>query len=122
MQFKKLMITFIMALAVFGFNQSAFAEAKTKKPAVAIEETIAKIQIALDAVATGKGEEVAALIKEASENANEIFSSYKVEFERDKAIQKLKSARKNAKNSALPQTEQELKEALKSFNDMKGML
>lgn len=122
MKLNKYLTIILIAIASFGAASVSLAEQKAKKPAVAIDDTLAKLQVALDAVGKGNGEELAVLIKEASNEAQELYSSYKVEFERDRAIIKLKSARKHAKESALPEAEKELKEVIKTFNDLKGMI
>ncbi|WP_347987670.1 hypothetical protein [Methylomonas sp. AM2-LC] len=87
-----------------------------------MKEVDAKIQAALDAIPSGNAEEVAGLIKAANENAGELSANYKFEFERDKAIGKLKKARDAAKKSDLPGTEQELKAARESFANLPKFL
>jgi len=111
MLLKKIFITSIMFFTLLGLSGATFAkEAKKSVPEV-LKEVDAKIQAALDAIPSGNAEEVAGLIKAANENAGDLSANYKFEFERDKAIGKLKKARDAAKKADLPGAEQELKAA-----------
>ena len=87
-----------------------------------LKEVDVKIQAALDAIPSGNAEEVGVLIKAAHENAAELSANYKFEFERDKALGKLKKARDSAKKSDLPATEQDLKVAKESFINLSKFL
>ena len=122
MSLKNIFITFILFFSMLGLSGATFAkEAKKSVPEV-LKEVDAKIQSALDAIPSGNAEEVAGLIKAANENAGELSANYKFEFERDKAISKLKKARDAAKKSDLPGTEQELKAARESFSGLPKFL
>lgn len=122
MSLKKIFITFILFFSMLCLSGTTFAkEAKKNVPEV-LKEVDAKIQAALDAIPSGNAEEVAGLIKAANENAGELSANYKFEFERDKAIGKLKKARDAAKKSDLPGTEQELKAARESFANLPKFL
>ncbi len=95
----------------------------TYKPVEAIDMVSGKIKVAIDAITSGSdGEAVAALIKDAMDASKEINANDKVDMARTRANNKLKSARNHAKDSALQEAEQELKNAQKSFQDLKGLL
>jgi hypothetical protein len=114
MSLKKIFITFIMFFSLLGLSGSTFAKESKNMPEV-LKQVDANIQAALDAIPAGNSEQVGVLIKVAHENAAELSANYKFEFERDKALGKLKKARDSAKKSDLPTTEQDLKVAKESF-------
>lgn len=122
MSFKKVFIAFTLFFAMLGVSGSTFAK-EVKKPVPEIlKEVDAKIQAALDLIPAGDSKNVVDAIKAANENASELSANYKFEFERDKAMQKLKKARDAAKKSDFATTEQELKGARESFAGLKGFL
>ncbi len=122
MSLKKILITFIMFFSMLGLSGSTFAKETKKNMPEVLKEVDVKIQAALDAIPSGNAEEVGVLIKAAHENAAELSANYKFEFERDKALGKLKKARDSAKKSDLPATEQDLKVAKESFINLSKFL
>lgn len=95
----------------------------TYEPADAIDITISKIKVALDALTSGtEGEKVSALIKLASDSTKEINANDKVDMARSRANNVLKAAKLHAKESALQEAEQELRDAMKMFSDLKGLI
>lgn len=115
MSFKKIFITFVLFFSMLGFAGSSFAkEVKRSVPEV-LKEVDTKMQAALDAIPSGNAQEIASLIKEASEVAGELSANYKFEFERDKVVIKLKKARELTKKSDFAGAEKELKEAREGF-------
>lgn len=123
---KKILLSLSIAASMGAVSSSALAADPgriTYKPAEAIDLSIEKTKTALDAIAKGSsGEAVADLIKAAADMSKEINANDKVDVVRSKATSKLKSARAHAKASALPEAEQELKDAIKAFGDMKGLI
>lgn len=95
----------------------------TYAPADAINLVSGKIKIALDAVTSGsEGSKVADLVKDALDASKEINANDKVDIARSKANNKLKAAKLHAKESALQEAEQELRDALKMFDDLKKLI
>jgi len=95
----------------------------TYKPAEAIDMVTAKIQAAIDGISKGaSGDEAAALIKQASDASKEINANDKLDNARAKANRKLKAAMAHAKESAIQESEQELKDAKKDFEALKSLL
>jgi hypothetical protein len=124
---KKTYISLIIALSVAALSSPAFAETDkgrvTYKPAESVDMTVSKIQLAIDAFAKGaSGDEIDNLIKDAADFSKEINANDKVDRARTKATSKLKAIRAKVKSGALPEAEQELKDTLKDFNDLKGLI
>lgn len=125
---KNILASLILAVIVTAVSAPAFAETDkgrvTYKPAESIDMTVAKIQLAIDAVAKGAStEEIDDLIKNASDFSKEINANDKVDRARTKATAKLKTIRTTLKSGgAKPEIEQDLKNVLKDFNDLKGLL
>jgi len=108
-------------------STSALAETDkgriTYAPADAIDMVAAKIKVALDAVTSGtEGEKVSDLIKDALDASKEINANDKVDMARSRANNKLKAAKAHAKESALQEAEQELRDAIKMFEDLKKLI
>jgi len=122
MSLKKIFITFILFFSILGLSGSAYAKEAKRNVSEVLKEVDVKIQAALDAIPSGNAEEVSVLIKAAHESAAELSANYKFEFERDKALGKLKKARDSAKKSDLPGTEQDLKTAKESFINLSKFL
>lgn len=100
---------------MLGLSGTSFAkEAKIDNAAI-LKEVDAKIEAALASIPAGNAQETATLIKEVSEAASNLSANYKFEFERDKAVLKLKKARELTKKSDFAGAEQELKSARESF-------
>ncbi len=124
---KKALLSLLIASAMATASTVAVAELDqgriTYAPAEAIDMVSAKIKVAIDAISAGaNGEEAASLIKDASDASKEINANDKVDIARSRANGKLKSARNHAKQSSMQEAEQELRDAYKSFQDMKGLL
>lgn len=124
---KKILLSLLIASSMATVSTSVFAEADagriSYKPAEAIDMVAAKIKVAIDAISTGaNGEEAAKLIKDASDSSKEINANDKVDNARSKANKKLKSAIGHAKEAKLQESEQELRDAYKMFNDLKGLI
>jgi len=95
----------------------------TYAPAVAIDMVNAKIKIALEAITSGtEGEKVSALIKDALDISKEINANDKVDMARSRANNVLKAAKTHAKESALQEAEQELRDAMKMFEALKSLI
>ncbi|MDO9168718.1 MAG: hypothetical protein Q7U18_06440 [Methylobacter sp.] len=124
---KKILLSLLIAASIGAVSTSVLAETDvgrvTYAPADAIDIVAGKIKVALDAVTSGsEGEQVAELIKDASDATKEINANDKVDIGRSRANNILKLARKHAKESALQEAEQELRNALKAFNDLKSLI
>jgi len=124
---KKTMLSLLMTASVAMISTSALAETDvgraTYKPAEAIDIVAARIQTAIEAISKGaSSEEAAALIKPAIDFSKEINANDKVDNARAKANKKLKSAMSHAKESALQEAEQELKDAKKDFEALKSLI
>lgn len=92
-------------------------------PADAINLVVGKIKIALDAVTSGsEGDKVSDLVKDALDASKEINANDKVDVARGRANNKLKAAKQHAKEEALQEAEQELRDAAKMFDDLKRLL
>jgi len=118
MSLKKIFITFVLFFSMLGLSGTSFAkEAKVDNAAV-LKDIDAKIQAVLDSFPAANTDKTATLIKDISESASELSANYKFEFERDKAVIKLKKARELTKKSDLAGAEQELKSARESFANL----
>lgn len=115
MPIKRIFITVILFFTMLGLSGATYAKEVKRDNAEILKEVDAKIQAALDAVPAGNSDELATRIKEASETASDLSANYKFEFERDKAVIKLKKARQLTKASDFSGAEQELKNARESF-------
>ena len=117
----------MIASSMGAFSCSALAEAGdgriTYTPIDAINLVEGKIKIAIDGIASGAdGDAASALIKAAIDATKEINANDKVDMAKQKATARLKTAKTHAKEAALQEAEQELKDAQKRFEEMKGML
>lgn len=124
---KKILLSLFIAASVGAVSTSALAESDpgrvTYKPAEAIDMVVGKIQAAIDGISKGaSNDEAAALIKQASDLSKEINANDKVDNARAKANRKLKSAMSHAKESALQEAEQELRDAKKDFDALKSLI
>ncbi|MFA6163390.1 MAG: hypothetical protein WAV82_02445 [Methylobacter sp.] len=124
---KKILLSLSFVASMAAVSTSALAESDpgriTYKPVEAIDLSIEKSKVALEAITKGSsGEEVAELIKDAADMSKEINANDKVDVARSKVTSKLKSARAHAKASSLQEAEQELRDAIKGFNDLKGLI
>jgi len=124
---KKVLLSVLIASSLAAVAPATFAESDpgriTYAPAEAIDMVAAKVKVAIDAVSSGaEGEATANLIKDALDASKEINANDKVDNARSKVNNKLKAARKFAKEGALQEAEQELRNAYKGFIDLKTLL
>ena len=124
---KKILLSLFIAAAVGTVSTSVLAESDPGRisytPVEAIDLVVSNINAAIAAIDKGaSAEEAATLIKLASDGSKEINANDKVDMARTKANRKLKSAMAHAKESALPKAEEELKEAGKDFEALKGLI
>lgn len=124
---KKILLSLLIAASVGTISTSVLAESDPGRisytPVEAIDLVVSNINAAIAAIDKGaSAEEVATLIKLASDGSKEINANDKVDMARTKANRKLKSAMAHAKESALPKAEEELKEAGKDFEALKGLI
>ena len=124
---KKILLSLFIASAMGAVSTSALAETDagrvTYKPVEAIDMVTGKIQAAIEGISKGaSNEEAAALIKPAIDLSKEINANDKVDNARAKANRKLKSALSHAKESALQEAEQELRDAKKDFEALKSLI
>ncbi|RIZ68833.1 MAG: hypothetical protein D0530_11290 [Methylococcales bacterium] len=125
--FKKTILSLLMATGMAVISTSAFSETDagraTYKPAEAIDIVATRIQAAIEAISKGaSSEEATSLIKPAIDFSKEINANDKVDNARAKANRKLKSAMSHAKESALQEAEQELRDAKKDFEALKSLI
>jgi hypothetical protein len=122
---KTILLSLFIAASMGAVSALAETDAGrvTYKPAEAIDMVVAKIQAAIEGISKGaSNEEAAALIKPAIDLSKEINANDKVDNARLKANRKLKSAASHAKESALQEAEQELRDAKKDFEALKSLL
>lgn len=124
---KKILISLLIASAMGSVSSVAFAEADAGRivyaPAEAIDMIAGKVKAALDALTTGTDSEtVSKLIKDALDASKEVNANDKVDRARNKANNKLKSARTKLKDNATQEAEQDLRDAYKGFLDLKTLL
>ena len=124
---KKILLSLFIASAMGAVSTSALAETDagrvTYKPVEAIDIVTGKIQAAIEGISKGaSNDEAAALIKPAIDFSKEINANDKVDNARAKANRKLKSALSHAKESALQEAEQELRDAKKDFEALKSLI
>jgi hypothetical protein len=124
---KKILLSLLIAASMGAVSTSVLAETDkdrvTYAPAVAIDMVNAKIKIALEAITSGtEGEKVSALIKDALDISKEINANDKVDMARSRANNVLKAAKTHAKESALQEAEQELRDAMKMFEALKSLI
>lgn len=125
--FKKVLLSLFIASSMGAVSTSALAESDpgriTYKPADAIDMVSSKVKLAIDAVSTGsEGEAVSQLIKDALDASKEINANDKVDMARSRANNKLKAAKNHIKQKSTQEAEQELRDAYKSFQDLKNLL
>lgn len=124
---RKVLLSLVIAGSMGAVATPVMAESDPGRvsyaPAEAIKLTSEKIQAAIDAIAAGsKSDEVAELIKAASDMSKEINANDKVDVARSRANGKLKDARNIAKKGSLDGVDAKLQEALKAFNDLNSLL
>jgi len=124
---KTILLSLFIAASMGAVSSSALAETDagrvTYKPAEAIDMVVAKIQAAIEGISKGaSNDEATALIKPAIDLSKEINANDRVDNARAKANRKLKSALSHAKESALQEAEQELRDAKKDFEALKSLI
>jgi hypothetical protein len=124
---KKILLSVFIAASMSAVSTTVLAEASEGRivyaPGDAIDLAMAKIQTALDALTTGSDPAtVAKLIKDAIDAGKELNANDKVDMAKQRANNKLKSARQHVKEGAIQEAEQELRNAKKDYNDMRGIL
>ncbi|PKM10808.1 MAG: hypothetical protein CVV13_11540 [Gammaproteobacteria bacterium HGW-Gammaproteobacteria-3] len=112
------------SLGAVSTTAVAFEEGRTVyTPTKAIDATVEKIRAAIAVIDSGaEGEKVAAAIKEAIDMNKEINANDVVDINRQRAAAHLKQARRAARSEELQPAEEHLREALKGFEALKGML
>jgi hypothetical protein len=124
---KKILLALIIAVSMGTISSTAFAEAGDGRivytPTEALDLIEGKILDAIEGISKGADkEEASKLIKAASDSTKELNANDKVDIQRQRANGKIKAARSHAKDGALQEAEQELRDALKMVKDMRGML
>lgn len=125
---KKILLSVFIATSMSAVSTSVLAaepadDRTVYAPADAVDLAMAKIQTAIDAITTGSDNAaVAKLIKDAIDAGKELNANDKVDMAKQRANNKLKSARTHAKAGALQEAEQELRDAMKRYSDIKGIL
>lgn len=124
---KKILLSLLIAASMGAVSTAVLAEGDSGRisysPVDAIDLTVGKIKLALEAVTSGsEGEKVSALAKDALDASKEINANDKVDMARSRANNKLKAAKTHAKEAALQEAEQELRDALKMFEDLKRLI
>ncbi|NOQ37152.1 MAG: hypothetical protein GQ569_14880 [Methylococcaceae bacterium] len=124
---KNIALGLFIAASSVGITSVAHAETDagriTFEPAVAIDNVVTQIQVALDAIAAGTDNmEVAAMIKHARDLNKEINANDKVDIGRQRANSELSKARGLAKKGKLDDAKQQLEEASKKYTALKAHL
>jgi hypothetical protein len=124
---KKILLSLIIASSMGAVSTVALAEAGEGRivysPADALDLIDGKVMAAIDGISKGADpEEAQKLIKAALDATKELNANDKVDMARQKANNKLKSAKNHAKAGELQNAEQEVREAHKIFQSMRGML
>ena len=137
---RKILLSLAIASSLGAVSTTAVAyeEGRTvMTPAAAIDATVEKIRAAIAVIDNGaEGDAVADAVKEAIDmnkeiNANHVVDRNRsltvsindvVDRNRQRAAGHLKKARTAAKNGQLQPAEEHLRQALKGFEALKGML
>ena len=124
---KKLLLSLFIALSMGAVSTVAFAEASDGRisytPAEALDLIDGKVLAAIDGITKGADpEEAQKLIKAALDATKELNANDKVDMARQKANNKLKAAKNHAKSGAIQEAEQEIRDAHKIFQSMRGLL
>lgn len=123
---KKIMLSLLVAGAMGAASTSVFAESDAGrtvyKPADAVDMIKGKIQTTIEAINGGAdGAKAEEMIKDVLSASKEVNANDRVDAARSKANNKLKSAKNHARENALQEASQELKEAEKMFEDLKKL-
>lgn len=123
--FKSAVVAFSLAIAMGSFSTAAVAEAgrTSYKPADAIkgvQERLAKAEAAI--ASNAAGDEVAALIKAASDFSEEINANDKVARENSKSLKALRAAVGAAKAGNLAEAQEGIKKSKESLSAMISLI
>ena len=123
--FKSAVIAFSLTVAMGSFSTAAVAEAgrTAYKPIDAIKGVIERISAAEAAINNGAdGNEVANLIKKASDLSEEINANDKVARENSKATKHMRAAIASAKAANLQEAKEHLAKAKEVIEGLKKLL
>lgn len=123
---RNLFLSLALASSLGAVSTSALAADPGRivyEPAQAIDLTVEKTRAAIAVIESGaEGEEVANAIKQAINMNKEINANDVVDRNRQRAATHLKKARRAAKKEQMQPAEEHLREALKGYESLKGML
>ncbi len=123
---KHIALGLFLAISTVGVSSVAFAEDDGRirfEPSVAIDNVIAQIKVAQDAIETGvDGKEIAAMIKKARDLNKEINANDKVDIGRQRANSELSKARGLAKKGQMEEVSHLLIEAATKYENLKKHL
>lgn len=124
---KKIALAVIVAASLGAVSTTSFAESDPGRisypPAQSIDMVAAKIQTAIDALTSGSdSENVAKLIKDASDFSKEVNANDRVARSVAKAINVVKAARKDIQDGNSQQAETKLRDAHKQVLDAKSLI
>ena len=124
---KKIILSLLIASSMGAVSTVALAEVDPGRivyaPGDALDLIDGKVMAAIDGISKGADpEEAQKLIKAALDATKELNANDKVDMARQKANNKLKSAKNHAKAGSLQEAEQEVRDAHKIFQSMRGML
>jgi hypothetical protein len=124
---KNIVLCLFMAVSVAGVSTTAVAESDagrvTYKPADAINNVVAKIKEAQDAIAAGKTDaEVLALVKAAKDLGKEINANDRVDRARAKATQHIAKAIGYLKEKDQKVANEHLSAAIPDFEALKSLI
>jgi len=124
---KKILLSLLIASSMSAVSTAVFAEAGEGRivysPSDALDLIDGKTMAAIDGISKGASpDEAQKLIKAALDATKELNANDKVDMARQKANNKLKSAKNHAKAGELQAAEQEVRDAHKIFQSMREML
>jgi hypothetical protein len=124
---KKILLSLLIASSMGAVSTVALAEASDGRivytPTEALDLIDGKVLAAIDGISKGADpEEAQKLIKAALDATKELNANDKVDMARQRANNKLKSAKNHAKAGSLQEAEQEVRDAHKIFQDMRNLL
>ena len=123
--FKSAVVAFSLAIAMGSFSTAAVAEAgrTSFKPIDAVkgvQERLAKAEAAI--ASNASGDEVAALIKAASDFSEEINANDKVARENSKSLKALRSAVSAAKAGKLSEAQEGINKSKETMVNIIGLI
>lgn len=125
--FKKIGLALLITASMGAFSTAALAESDpgriTYAPAEAIDLVLSNIKIAQTAIAEhNSGEMIAGKILDALHASKEINANDRVDAARAKGNDRLKAAKKAAKEGKIDEASKELDDAAKKFADLKPLI